>query len=49
MPLSFIAAVYGVNFRYVPELVLRWAYPAVLGLMVVGMGLLYMCKRRKWF
>jgi hypothetical protein len=32
IPLSFIAGVYGMNFRHMPELEYPWAYPAVLAL-----------------
>ncbi|WKZ83538.1 MAG: magnesium transporter CorA family protein [Acidimicrobiia bacterium] len=40
LPLSLIAGVYGMNFAHMPELQWRWAYPAVLGLMVlVAVGL----------
>src|SRR5690606_8560860 len=31
IPLSFFAGVYGMNFVYMPELRIRWAYPALLG------------------
>ncbi len=49
MPLTFIAGVYGMNFDYMPELAVRWAYPAVLLLMfAVGAGLLMYFKWRKW-
>ncbi len=49
IPLTFIAGVYGMNFRYMPELAWRWGYPAVLGLMVlVFVGMLIFFKRRKW-
>jgi magnesium transporter len=33
MPITFIAGVYGMNFKYMPELDWSWGYPAVLGLM----------------
>jgi len=33
IPLTFIAGVYGMNFVDFPELRMRWAYPAVLGVM----------------
>jgi magnesium transporter len=49
MPLTFIAGVYGMNFRYMPELQQRWAYPSVLGLMgFLFLGMLYYFKRKKW-
>lgn len=49
IPLTFIAGVYGMNFEYMPELAMPWAYPAVLGLMVgVALGLLGMFRWRGW-
>jgi magnesium transporter len=50
LPLTFIAGVYGMNFRYMPELEQPWAYPATLLLMLVValIGLVYM-RRRRWF
>ncbi len=50
MPLSFIAGVYGMNFRHMPELEIPWAYPAALGAMmlVAGLMLVYF-KRKKWW
>ncbi|MFH1868690.1 MAG: magnesium/cobalt transporter CorA [Candidatus Omnitrophota bacterium] len=49
MPLTLIASIYGMNFRFMPEISNRYAYPAVLGLMlfVAGVMLLYF-KRKKW-
>jgi magnesium transporter len=49
IPLSFIASVYGMNFRYMPELNWRYGYPAALGLMgVVGAGLVFYIWRHGW-
>jgi magnesium transporter len=49
IPLTFIASIYGMNFEYMPELEQVWGYPAVLLLMlVVGIGLFAMFKRRDW-
>jgi len=49
IPLTFIAGIYGMNFRYMPELEWRYGYGAVLGfMMVVGLGLLFYFKHRKW-
>ncbi len=50
IPITFIAGIYGMNFVHMPELALRWAYPAVLGVMVAAIaGMLVFFKRRKWF
>jgi len=50
MPLSFIAGVYGMNFRNMPELNLWWGYYAVLGLMVlIVFGFLKYYRSRKWY
>ena len=49
IPLTFIAGVYGMNFHHMPELALKWAYPAVLGLMaLVTLGMLAYFRRKKW-
>ncbi|MCA9969235.1 MAG: magnesium/cobalt transporter CorA, partial [Anaerolineales bacterium] len=34
IPLTFLAGVYGMNFRYMPELGQRWAYPALWGVFI---------------
>ena len=50
IPLTFIAGVYGMNFKYMPELGQPWGYPAALSLMaLVAAGLIVFFKRRKWF
>lgn len=49
MPLTFIAGVYGMNFRHMPELEWPWGYPAVLLLMlVVAVCMLRYFRRKKW-
>jgi len=49
IPLTFIAGVYGMNFRYMPELEQSWAYPAVWGVMcLIMVGMLVFFKRKKW-
>jgi len=49
MPLTFIAGVYGMNFHYMPELALPWAYPATLLLMLaVAAGLVSFFRWKKW-
>ncbi|MHB8053707.1 MAG: magnesium/cobalt transporter CorA [Candidatus Aminicenantales bacterium] len=50
IPLTFIAGVYGMNFRFMPEIEWRYGYFLVLGLMIiVGLGLVRFFKRKKWF
>lgn len=49
MPLTLIAGIYGMNFKYMPELDLPWAYPAVLlSMALIAAGMLYFFKRRRW-
>jgi magnesium transporter len=49
MPLTFIAGLYGMNFRYMPELEWRWGYPAALLLMaLVAAVMLAVFRRRRW-
>ncbi|MDP3986106.1 MAG: magnesium/cobalt transporter CorA [Candidatus Veblenbacteria bacterium] len=49
LPLTVITGVYGMNFRYMPELARHWGYPWALGLMVVvAGGLVLYFKRRRW-
>ncbi len=46
---TLVGTVYGMNFRYMPELKWVWGYPFALGLMVVlGVGLYIVFKRRDW-
>jgi len=49
IPLTFIAGIYGMNFEFMPELKIRWAYPALWGLMiVVAVGLLVFFRKKRW-
>ena len=49
MPLTFLAGVYGMNFKFMPELGWRWGYPLVLLVMFgVGAVMLYFFKKKKW-
>jgi magnesium transporter len=49
IPLSFFAGVYGMNFEFMPELGIRWAYPALLAFMaVVSGGMLWAFRRKGW-
>lgn len=50
IPLTFIAGVYGMNFKYMPELEWHWGYFGVLSLMAtIGISLMIYFKRKKWF
>jgi magnesium transporter len=49
MPLTFIAGIYGMNFKYMPELEWRWGYPLILlGMVSLGISMLIFFKRKKW-
>lgn len=49
IPLTFLAGIYGMNFKYMPELDLRYSYFVLLGVMVVlFLGMLYYFKHKDW-
>jgi magnesium transporter len=49
MPLSFIAGIYGMNFRYLPELQWRYGYTLVLMLMTfIALLMLFFFRKKKW-
>lgn len=49
MPLTFIVGVYGMNFRFLPELEYRWSYPALWVLMIgISITMLLYFRRRRW-
>lgn len=50
VPLNLIAAIYGMNFKYMPELQWRYGYFGILGLMVfIASGLTWLFYSRGWF
>lgn len=50
MSASFVTGLYGMNFKYMPELALPWAYPAALALIVVILlAEVAYFKRKGWF
>ncbi len=50
IPLTFLAGVYGMNFKYFPELGFRYSYPAFWAVTVATcIVLIFFFKRRKWF
>jgi magnesium transporter len=49
LPLMFITGVYGMNFKFMPELEKPWGYPTTLGAMaLLIVGLIWYFKRRRW-
>ena len=49
IPLTFIAGIYGMNFKYMPELELRWGYGiALLAMVIVTVIMLIYFRRKKW-
>jgi magnesium transporter len=49
IPLTFIAGVYGMNFRHMPELEYPYGYYTVVGFMfLVGLGLFLFFLKRGW-
>ena len=49
MPLTFLAGVYGMNFKYMPELEWRLGYFGVLGFMLcIAILMLIYFKKKKW-
>jgi magnesium transporter len=50
MPLTFIAGVYGMNFKNMPELNWHWGYFVILTFMgILGFGMFFLFKRKGWF
>lgn len=49
MPLTFIAGVYGMNFKFMPELEWHYGYPFAIGLMgLITASMLIYFRRQKW-
>jgi len=50
IPLTFVVGVYGMNFKYMPELGWRWGYAVVWSIMgAAAITMLAYFRRRKWF
>ena len=49
MPLTFLAGVYGMNFKYMPELEWHWGYFFIWGIMLAtAIAMLIYFRRKKW-
>ncbi|SEL33506.1 magnesium transporter CorA family protein [Parapedobacter koreensis] len=49
MPLTFIVGIYGMNFRFMPELEWHYGYPAAMLLMVgISVAIYFWFKRKGW-
>lgn len=49
IPLTFIVGLYGMNFKYMPELEWKWGYPAVLLFMsIVTIFMIAYFRKKKW-
>ena len=50
IPLSFFTGVYGMNFKYMPELGWKWAYPLGFWVFIIMVicGMLLFFRHKKW-
>ena len=49
IPLTFLAGIYGMNFRHMPELEWRFGYFGLLALMgLLGVLMLFLFRKKKW-
>jgi magnesium transporter len=49
IPLTFVAGIYGMNFKFMPELEWKWSYPLLwVLLIVIFSGMVFYFKRKKW-
>ena len=49
IPITFVAGIYGMNFKYMPELEWKWGYPAVWSIVGgIVLGMIVFFRRKKW-
>ncbi len=50
IPLTFLCGVYGMNFKYMPELETRYGYFVLWGIFIsIALGMVMFFRRKKWF
>ena len=50
IPLTFVAGIYGMNFKYMPELEWRWSYAVVwLVMIAIAVVMIVYFRKKKWF
>jgi magnesium transporter len=50
IPITFLAGIYGMNFKNMPELEWAWGYPLLWCIiLVVGLVMVLYFRRKKWF
>jgi len=49
IPITFVAGIYGMNFKFMPELEWRWGYFMVWGIVIVVAGIMLgFFKKKQW-
>lgn len=49
IPLTFLSGVYGMNFKYLPELSWKWSYPAFwVVCIILSVSMVSFFKKKKW-
>ncbi|MGZ7136499.1 MAG: magnesium/cobalt transporter CorA [Methanobacterium sp.] len=49
VPLTFIVGLYGMNFRFMPEIEYPYSYPLILsGMVLIAVSMLIYFRRKKW-
>jgi len=49
IPLTFIAGIYGMNFKYMPELEWPWGYPMIWVLMIaIFISMVIYFRKKDW-
>ena len=50
MPLTFLVGVYGMNFKYMPELEWHWGYFFIWSIMItIAVSMLVYFRKKRWF